>query len=70
MTTVVVNIPDKKENLFLKLFKKHHLKTRVLSDEDLEDDEIMAKWINEGLKSEDIPVEKLYEFLRKHGVNC
>ena len=65
MTTVVLKIPDKKENYFLRLFKMHHLKSTVLTDEDLEDKEL-AKWIKEGLKSEDVPMEKVYQLLEKH----
>jgi len=30
----------------------------------------MAKWIREGMKSEDVPLEKVYTYLRKHGVDC
>ena len=45
MTTVVLKIPDKKENYFLNLFKKHRLKSRVLRED--EDEDLMAKWIDE-----------------------
>ncbi len=69
MKTVIVNIPEKKEDFFLSLFKKNKLKTRVLTEEEKEDMAI-AKWINEGMQSEDVPAEKVYEHLRKHGVDC
>ena len=68
MKTIIVNIPEKKENYFLSIFKKHHLKTHVLERE--EDEDLIAKWIDEGMESEEIPKEKIYEYLRKHGVNC
>ncbi len=66
MTTVVLKIPEKKENYFLNLFKKHRLKTRVLEQE--EDEDLMAKWIDEGMKSEEVPEEKIFEIFRKHGI--
>lgn len=30
----------------------------------------MAKWIEEGMGSEDVPLEKVYAHLRKDGVDC
>lgn len=68
MKTVIVNIPDKKEKYFLSLIKKNRLRSWVLDDE--EDEVLMAKWIDEGMKSGEIPIEKVLEHLRKHGVNC
>ena len=68
MTTIVLKIPDKKENYFLNLFKKHHLKSVILQEE--EDEDLMAKWIDEANENEEIPVEKIYQYLRKHGVKC
>ena len=68
MKTIVVNVPDNKEIFFLSLFKEHHLKMRVLEKE--EDEDLMAKWIDEGMESEEILKEKIYEYMRKHGVNC
>jgi hypothetical protein len=69
MKTVIVNIPEKKEDFFLSLFKKNKLKSRVLTEDEKEELAIV-KWINEGLQSEDIPIEKIYSHFRKHGVNC
>jgi len=66
MKTVIVNIPEKEESFFLSLLKKFHFKSRVVSDEELEDEEL-ARWINEGLKSEDVPIEKVFQLLEKHG---
>lgn len=68
MKTVIVNIPKKKENLFQNYLKKHRLKMRVVEPE--EDEELMAKWIDEGMKSENVPLEKVYALLRKNGVDC
>ena len=68
MTTIVLKIPDKKENYFLSLFKKHHLKSRVLQE--VEDEDLIAKWIDEANVNEEIPGEKVYQYLRKHGVKC
>ncbi|MBW8049808.1 MAG: hypothetical protein FVQ77_05615 [Cytophagales bacterium] len=66
MTTVVLKIPDKKENYFLSLFKKHRLKTRVLERE--EDEDLIAQWIDEGMKSEDVSEEEIFEIFRKNGI--
>ena len=68
MTTVILKIPEKKENYFLNWFKKHHLKPRIFQQ--AEDDDLIAQWIDEANKNEEIPVEKIYEYLRKHGVDC
>jgi hypothetical protein len=69
MKTIIVNVPDNEEEFFLSFFRKNKLKSRVLSQEDREEFAI-SKWINEGFQSEDVPVEKIYEHFRKHGVNC
>lgn len=69
MKTVVVNIPEKKEDFFLSLLKEFRYKSRILTEEEREDMAIV-KWINEGIESEDVSVEKIYEHFRKHGVNC
>ena len=68
MTTVVINIPDKKESQLMSYFKKLHLKVRVIEKE--EDEDLIAKWIDKGSESEEIPMEKIYEYMRKHGVKC
>ena len=66
MKTIIVNIPDQKENFFIALFKKHHLKPHVLQQE--EDEDLIAKWIDEGMESEDVSEEKIFEIFRKHGI--
>ena len=49
--------------------KKFKLKNRFLTDEEVEEMQI-AKLIDEGMESEDIPKEKVYDYMRKHGVDC
>ena len=66
MKTIVANIPDKKENLLLSFFKKHRLKMRVVEQE--EDETLLAKWIDAGMKSGEVSEEVVYETLRKNGV--
>ena len=66
MATMIVNIPEKEKSFFLALLKKFHFKSRELSEEELED-EALARWIDEGMKSEDVPIEKVFRLLEKHG---
>ena len=66
MKTIILNIPEKEEIFFLTVFKKFRLNPTVLTNEDLEDKEL-ARWIEEGLKSEDIPMEKVFKLLEQHG---
>ncbi len=66
MTTVIVNIPEKKENLFVDFLKKNHLKMQVI--ESKEDEDLMAKWIDKGTKSPEVSEEVVFETLRKNGV--
>jgi len=66
MTTIVLNIPDTKESLFMNMFKKHRLRMRVLKDD--EDEYLLAKWIDEGMKSEEVPEEEIFAIFRKHGI--
>ncbi len=65
MTTVIVKIPDGKESLSKEFFKKHHLKTRVLKAK--EDEHLIAKWIDEGMKSGEVSEAEIFETLRKNG---
>ncbi|MEP7167763.1 MAG: hypothetical protein ABI855_00170 [Bacteroidota bacterium] len=67
MKTVIVNIPDKDENLFAALLKRFGFKSRVISDEEKEET-ALAEWINEGTKSEEVSEEKVFSTLRKHGI--
>jgi hypothetical protein len=67
MKTVIVNIPEKKEDFFLSLLKEFRFKSRVLTEEEKEDMAI-AKWINEGIESKDVSEDVVFNTLRKHGV--
>jgi hypothetical protein len=67
MKTIIVSVPEKEENFFIALLKKFNFKSKVLTDEDLED-KALAKWIDEGMKSEDVPEEEILEVFRKHGI--
>ena len=67
MKTIIVNIPEKKEDFFLSLLKEFKFKSKVLTQDEKEDIAI-SKWINEGLKSEDVSEEVIFSTLRKHGV--
>ncbi|HLG35040.1 MAG TPA: hypothetical protein VI757_09185 [Bacteroidia bacterium] len=66
MTTVIVKIPDKKASMFASYFKKHRLKTRILKSK--EDEDMMAKWIDEGMKSGEVSEKNVLEILKKNGV--
>lgn len=47
MKTIIVNVPDKDESVVAELFKKLHLKSKVLTDEELEDKLITSKTSSE-----------------------
>jgi hypothetical protein len=65
--TVIVNIPEKEETFFLSLLKKFHFRSRVLTDEELEDEEL-ARLIDKGMKSKDVSEKEIFEIFRKHGI--
>ena len=67
MKTIIVSVPEKDENFFMMVLKKFRFTNRVLTDEDLEDD-ALAKWIDEGMKSEEVPEEEILKIFRKHGI--
>ena len=66
MKTIVVKVPEKKENYVRQFLKRHHLKSQMIEKE--EDEALIAKWINEGAKSEEVSEEEVLETLRKNGV--
>ncbi|MEK6616422.1 MAG: hypothetical protein AABZ32_09970 [Bacteroidota bacterium] len=66
MRPLIVNIPEKEENFFMSLMKKFHFKSRVLTEEDLEN-EALARWIAKSMQTEDVPMEKVFQLLEKHG---
>jgi hypothetical protein len=67
MRTIIVNVPEKDENFFMELLKKFRFKNKVLAKDDVED-EAIAKWIDEGMNSEDVPEEEIFEIFRKRGI--
>jgi hypothetical protein len=69
MKTIIVNVPDKQTDEVKNFFDKLHLRSRILTDEDFED-KVLAGMINEGMQTEDVPIEKVFEYLRKNGVDC
>lgn len=66
MKTAVVSFPDNSEDFFLALMKKLRLKAHVLSEDELEN-KVLSKWISEGMKTEDVPMEKIFALLEKRG---
>ena len=67
MKTIIVNVPDRDENLFNSLVKKLGFKSRIVPEEEKEEI-ALAKWIDEGMESEEVSEEIVYATLRKHGV--
>jgi len=67
MKTIIVSIPEKKEDFFLAFLHEFGIKSRILTEDEKEDMAI-GKWINEGLKSKDVSEEDVFNTLRKHGV--
>ncbi|MCY7409301.1 MAG: hypothetical protein LH473_03440 [Chitinophagales bacterium] len=67
MKTIIVNVPDKDETLFSSLVKKLGFKSRTVKEK--EQEEIaLAKWITDGMKSEDVSEATVFSTMRKHGV--
>ena len=67
MKTYIVNIPDKSENVFLKLFRKFHIKSKELSEDDYEK-KMMYELIKESDNTENVSEEEMRKYFRKHGV--
>jgi len=63
MKTVIVNIPEKKEDFFLSLLKEFHFKSKVLSEEDKEDSALLAL-MNEREDEVALPVETTERILK------
>ena len=67
MSTILIKSTDKENDSFiLKLAKLLRLKARVL-DEDDEQDILLIKSINEGMKSGEASKEVVESFFSKHG---
>lgn len=67
MKTLVIKVPDKDEELFLALLKRLGFRSHLLS-EDEKEDAALAKWIHEGLKSEEVSEETILATLKKNRV--
>lgn len=67
MKTIIVDVPEKDAVLFNALLQRLGLRSRPMTDEDLEE-QAMAKWIGEGLRTEEVPTEEVLKALRKGGV--
>jgi hypothetical protein len=67
MKTYLIDIPEKSESLFLKLFRKFHIKNRAL-DKDEYEKRLMHALIKESDNSENLSEEEIKKFFAKHGV--
>jgi hypothetical protein len=67
MKTIIVDVPDKDEAMFNALLSRLGMRSRPLTEEDREE-QAMAKWIGEGLKTEEVAAEEVLKALRKGGV--
>lgn len=67
MKTIIVNVPDKDENLFSALVAKLGFKTRTISKNEIEE-VALAKWIEEGMQTKDVSEKEVFTTLRKHGI--
>lgn len=68
MSTVIVNVPEKQEDFFNKLMKKFKFKSHAISEKELEET-ALAAWIEEGMKSKDLPLKELHKFFKKNGIS-
>jgi len=68
MQTIIVNIPNNEKDFFIMLMRKFKYKNTIISDEEMEDKEL-SKWIQEGMETEDVPIEKVFKMLEKHGAD-
>jgi len=68
MSTVIVNVPKKEEDFFNNLMKKFKFKAHAISAKKMEES-ALANWIEEGMKTKDIPVKELHKFFKKNGIN-
>lgn len=67
MKTMIVNIRDNDERLFVDLFKKMRVKTHVLTEEEKEDS-WLVKMIDEAEQQEgEVPEEEIIQLLKSNG---
>lgn len=67
MKTIIVNVPDKDQNLFSALISKLGFKSRMVTDDEKEEI-ALAKWIDEAMKTDQVSEKTVFSTLRKHGV--
>ncbi len=67
MKTIIINVPDKDESLFNALIRKFGFKSRLVG-EDEKEETALAKWIDEGMETEEVSEKTVYSTLNKHGV--
>lgn len=67
MKTIILSIPEKKEDWFRTLFNQFHVKHKVLSDEEKEDLSL-ARLIDEAMAEDgEVPKEEIEQFTKKYG---
>jgi len=67
MRTIILSVPEKKEQWFRTLFSQFQVKHKVLNEEAREE-LILAKLIDEAMAEEgEVPKEKVMQFIKKHG---
>ena len=67
MKTILVNVPDKDSTLISALLKKLGLTSRFISEREREE-YAMSKWIEEGMKSDEVDESVIRATLKKNGV--
>ena len=67
MTTMLVNVPEKEKSFFLALFKKFHLKSKIVS-EDEQADIWFSKMIDEAEEEGgEVSEEEIVKTLKRNG---
>lgn len=67
MKTLVINVPDKDEEFFTTLLKRFGFRSHIISEHEKED-LALAKWIGEGLETDEVSEETVLATLKKNGV--
>jgi len=67
MKTIILTIPDKREEWFRTLFNQFKIKHKILSAE-AEEELLLAKLIDEAMAEEgEVPKEEIDEFTKRYG---
>ena len=64
MKTILIEVAEKDENLLMDFLAKFKIKSRTI----MEEEKAMAKWIDEGMESEEVDETTVYKTLSKYGV--